>query len=81
MFDTQSRIIGAVRGAQLWETTLPVFSPYAPHKYDMRFGTPAIVWFTVRNYTYMPNVWFTERKNPYTPNVTAIIDIAIKSRK
>ena len=44
----QSRIIGAVRGAhsQLWETTLPVFSSYAPSKYDKRFGTPAIVWFT-----------------------------------
>ena len=42
---TQSRIIGAVRWAhsQLWETTLPVFSPYAPRKYDMIFGTPAIV--------------------------------------
>ena len=42
---TQSRIICAVRGAhsQLWATTLPVFSPYAPRKYDMRFGTPAIV--------------------------------------
>ena len=42
---TQSRIIGAVRGAhsQLWETTLPVFSPYALRKYDMRFGTPAII--------------------------------------
>ena len=42
---TQSRIIGAVRGAhsQLWETTLPVFSPYASCKYDKRFGTPAIV--------------------------------------
>ena len=42
---TQSRIIGAVRVAhsQLWETTLPVFSSYAPRKYDRRFGTPAIV--------------------------------------
>ena len=42
---TQSRIIGAVREAhsQLWETTLPVFSPYAPRKYDMIFGKPAIV--------------------------------------
>ena len=29
--------------SQLWETTLPVFSPYAPRKCDMRFGTPAIV--------------------------------------
>ena len=47
---TQSRIIGAVRGtySQLWVTTLPVFSPYAPRiipllltersKYDKRFG-------------------------------------------
>ena len=45
MFSAQSRIIGAVRGAhsQLWETTLPVFSPYAARKYDKRFGTPAIV--------------------------------------
>ena len=83
VYTTQSRIIGAIRGAhsQLRETTLPVFSLYAPRKYDMRFGTPAIVWFTGRNYTYMPNVWFTGRKNPYTLNVTAIIDIAIKSRK
>ena len=42
---TQSRIIGAVRGAhsQLWWTIFPVFSPYAPRKYDKRFGTPAIV--------------------------------------
>ena len=42
---TQSRIIGAVRGAhsQLWETILLVFSPYAQRKYDKRFGTPAIV--------------------------------------
>ena len=39
---TQSRIIGAVRGAhsQLWGTTLPVFSSYAPRKFDKRFGTP-----------------------------------------
>ena len=37
--------MGAVRGAhsQLWEATIPVFSPYAPRKYDKRFGTPAIV--------------------------------------
>ena len=43
--NTQSRIIGAVREAhsQLWETTLPVFSPYVPRKYDRRFGTSAIV--------------------------------------
>ena len=42
---TQSRIIGAVRGAlsRLWETIIPVFSPYAPRKYDKRLGTPAIV--------------------------------------
>ena len=42
---TQSRIIGAVRGAhsQLWETIIPVFSPYAPRKYDKRFGTQATV--------------------------------------
>ena len=32
--------------SQLWETTLLVFSSYAPRKYDKRFGTPAIVWFT-----------------------------------
>ena len=40
-----SRIIGAVRGAhsQLWGTIIPVCSPYALHKYDKRFGTPAIV--------------------------------------
>ena len=48
---TQSRIIGAVRGAhsQLWETTLPVFSPYAPRKYDKRFGKTAIFLFTRRS--------------------------------
>ena len=42
---TQSRIIGAVRGAhsQLWITIIPVCSPYAPRKYDIRIGTPAIV--------------------------------------
>ena len=42
---TQSRIIGAVRGAhsQLWGTIIPVCSPYAPRKYDRRFGTPPIV--------------------------------------
>ena len=51
LFITQSRIIGAVRGAhsQLWETTLPVFSSYAPRKYDKKFDTPAIVWNTGRN--------------------------------
>ena len=67
---TQSRIIGVVRGAhsQLWGTTLPLVSPYAPRKYDKRFGTQAIV-------------WFTGRKNPYTPNVTDIIPIVIMSRK
>ena len=45
---TQSRIIGAVRGAhsQLWGTIIPVCSLYAARKYDRRFGTPAIVWFT-----------------------------------
>ena len=45
MCHTQSRIIGAVRGAQsqLWEIIIPVRSLYAPRKYDMRFGTPAIV--------------------------------------
>ena len=33
---TQSRIIGAVRGAlcQLWVTIIPLFSPYSPRKYD-----------------------------------------------
>ena len=42
---TQSRIIGAVRGthSQLWGTTIPVCSPYAPRKDDKRFGTLAIV--------------------------------------
>ena len=47
----QSRVIGAVRGAhsQLWGTIIPVCSLYAAHKYDKRFGTPAIVWFTGRN--------------------------------
>ena len=42
---TQSRIIGAVRGAhsQLWGTIIPVCSLYAARKYDSRFGTPAIV--------------------------------------
>ena len=42
---TLSRIIGVVREAhsQLWVTVIPVFSPYAPRKYDKRFGTPAIV--------------------------------------
>ena len=45
---TQSRIIGAVRGAhsQLWEKIIPVCSLYAARKYDMKFGTPAIAWFT-----------------------------------
>ena len=45
VYFTQSRIIGAVRGAhsQLWGTIIPVCSPYAPRKYDKRFGTPAIV--------------------------------------
>ena len=38
---TQSRIIGAVRGAhsQLWGTIIPVCSPCDPRKYDKRFGT------------------------------------------
>ena len=38
---TQSRIIGAVRGAhsQLWGTIIPVCSLYAARKYDRRFGT------------------------------------------
>ena len=42
---TQSRIIGAVRGAhsQLWGTIIPVCSLYAARKYDRRFGTPAVV--------------------------------------
>ena len=42
---TQSRIIGAVRGApfQLWGTITPVCSLYAARKYDRRFGTPVIV--------------------------------------
>ena len=42
---TQSRIIGAVRGAhsQLWGTIIPVCSLYAARNYDRRFGTPAIV--------------------------------------
>ena len=45
LMTTQSRINGAVRGAysQLWITIIPIFSPYAPRKYDKRFGTPAIV--------------------------------------
>ena len=44
-YPTQSRIIGAVRGAhsQLWGTVIPECSPYAALKYDRRFGTPAIV--------------------------------------
>ena len=44
----QSRIIGVVRGAysQLWGT---VCSLHAARKYDRRFGTPAIVWFTAWN--------------------------------
>ena len=43
--NTQSRIIGGVRGAhsQLWGTIIPVCSLYAARKYDRRFGTPAIV--------------------------------------
>ena len=55
--NTQSRIIGAVRGShyQLYGTIFPVFSPYAPRKYK-RFGTPAIVRFTGRNLIYMSNV-------------------------
>ena len=42
---TQSRIIGAVRGAhsQLWGTIIPACSLYAARKYDKKFGTPAIV--------------------------------------
>ena len=42
---TQSRIIGAVRGAhsQLWGTIIPICSLYAARKYDRKFGTPAIV--------------------------------------
>ena len=42
---TQSRIIGAVRGAhsQLWGTIIPVCSLFAARKYDRRFGTPALV--------------------------------------
>ena len=45
LITSQSRIIGAVRGAnfQFWGRTLPVFCPYTPRKYDKRFGTPAIV--------------------------------------
>ena len=41
---TQSRIIGAVRGAhsQLWGTIIAVCSLYAARKYDMRFGTPQL---------------------------------------
>ena len=48
---TQSRIIGAVRGAhsQLWGTIIAVCSLYAARKYDRRFGTSAIVWFTGKN--------------------------------
>ena len=44
-FTSQSRIIGAVRGAhsQLWGTIISVCSLYAARKYDRRFGTPAIV--------------------------------------
>ena len=58
---TQSRVIGAVRGAhsQLWGTNIPVWSPYAPSKYNKRFGTAAIS---------DPNVCFTGRKNAYMPN-------------
>ena len=42
---TQSRIIGAVRGAhaQLWGTMTPVCFSYALRKYNKRFGTLAIV--------------------------------------
>ena len=29
-----------------YEGLIPVCSPYAPRKYDKRFGTPAIVSFT-----------------------------------
>ena len=67
---TQSRIIGAVRGAhsKLWGTTPPVFSSNAPRKYDKRFGTHAIV-------------WFTGRKNAYIPNVMAIFPIEMISIK
>ena len=45
LYSTQSRIIGAVRGAhsQLWGTIVPVCSLYAARKYDRRFDTPAIV--------------------------------------
>ena len=48
VYGTQSKIIGAVRGAQsqLWRTIIPVCSPHAPRKYTKRFGKPAIVWFT-----------------------------------
>ena len=43
--NSQSRIIGAVRGAhsQLWGTIIPVCSLYAARKYDRKFGTSAIV--------------------------------------
>ena len=79
LLKTQSRIIGAVRGAhsQLWKTIIPVFYPYAPRKYDKRFGTPASVWFTRRNWTYTPNVWITGKKKLYMPNVKDIIPIEI----
>ena len=35
--------------SQLWETIIPVFSPYAPRKYGKKFGTPEIVRFRGRN--------------------------------
>ena len=43
---TQSRIIGAVRGAHsyLWGTIIPVLFPYVPRNYDKIFGTPAIIY-------------------------------------
>ena len=65
-------------GEQLFIIVCP---PYASRKYDKRFGTYLIVWFTGENQTYMPSVWLTGRKNPYTPSVTAIISIVTMSRK
>ena len=67
--------------SQLWVTIIPVYFPYAPRKYDKRLGMPAIVRFTGRKYTYMPNIWFTGRKHAYMPNAEAIFPIEIISRK
>ena len=80
---TQSRIIGAVRRAhsQLWGTVIPVCSPYAPRKYDKRFGTPAIVWFTGWNYNLHAERLIYRKKECLYAERNAIFSIEMISRK